>query len=249
MGSSPHFGRIVPGPQRSASRAESSTAVLELGLDPCERAIMPASASADLGYAPLAVGDLVDRYAAQGVGGRERARAARAGSGDGDYRRPDPVHRPRALSRLIVSAHRLGMQVVAWYLPDFANPPRDWRRVKAATTFGTAGEERFDGFALDIEATAVRDIAARNRRMLRLVSRIRAHVRGRHAVAAIIPDPVIQRYWPRFPYRAVRRHFDVILPMAYGQATCAARRPCAATPAGRCGSSARKCAIPSCRST
>lgn len=34
-------------------------------------------------------------------------------------------------------------------------------------------------------------------------------------MGAIIPDPVTQRYWPRFPYAQVRARYDVILPMSY----------------------------------
>jgi hypothetical protein len=142
-----------------------------------------------------------------------------------NYRQPRRLHRPGALGRMLHSAHRHGMHVVAWYLPGFAEPEHDWRRIEAAVNHRSARGERFDGFALDIEATAVRDIAVRNRRMLRLSERLRRLVDGRHPLGAIIPDPVSQRYWPGFPYRAVRALYDAILPMAYwtGQASGEAR--------------------------
>jgi hypothetical protein len=138
-----------------------------------------------------------------------------------NYRQPRRLHRPEALGRMLRSAHRHGMHVVAWYLPGFQDPARDWRRTRAAVSYESAGGHRFDGFALDIEATAVRDIAVRNRRMLQLSDRLRRLVGERYPLGAIIPDPVSQRYWPGFPYRPVRARYDAILPMAYwtGQAS------------------------------
>jgi hypothetical protein len=132
-----------------------------------------------------------------------------------NYRHPRDLHRSAALGRMLRSAHRHGMQVVAWYLPGFDDPRRDWRRVTAAVGYEAAGGDRFDGFALDIEATAVRDIALRNRRMLRLSERLRRFAGERYPLGAIIPDPVSQRYWPGFPYREVGALYDAILPMSY----------------------------------
>jgi hypothetical protein len=132
-----------------------------------------------------------------------------------NYRRRAAIHRPAALSRLLGSAERRGIDVIAWYLPGFRDPRRDWRHIKAAVTYESASGHRFDGFALDIESTAVADIGVRNRRMLRLSSRLRRLVGNRYAIGAIVPDPVMQRYWPRFPWRAVGRRFDVVLPMCY----------------------------------
>jgi hypothetical protein len=132
-----------------------------------------------------------------------------------NYRLAQPVHRPRALSRLLSAADRRDVDVIAWYLPGFVDPRRDWQRVKAAVTYESGAGHRFDGFALDIEATAVRSIAVRNRRMLSLSRRLRDLVGDAYALGAIVPDPVTQRYWPRFPWRAVGERFDVLLPMSY----------------------------------
>lgn len=131
------------------------------------------------------------------------------------YRLPGPLHRPAALTRLLAAAERHGIRTVAWYLPGLADPGRDWRRVRAAVTHVTAAGHRFDGFAMDIEATVVRDIRLRNRRMLELSRRLRRFVGPDASLGAIIPDPVTQRYWPRFPYRRVRAHYDAFLPMSY----------------------------------
>jgi hypothetical protein len=132
-----------------------------------------------------------------------------------NHRRRTAIHRPRALTRMLRAADRRGIDVIAWYLPGFKDPGRDWRHVKAAVTFESPSGHRFDGFALDIEATAVADIGVRNRRMLHLSGRLRDFVGPRYALGAITPDPVTQRYWPRFPWRAVGKRFDVVLPMCY----------------------------------
>lgn len=132
-----------------------------------------------------------------------------------NYTRPGAIHRRGALARLLRAGDRRGVEVIGWYLPGFERGRRDWQRVKAAVSFRSAAGDRFDGFALDIEATAEPDIRLRNRRMLRLSSRLRALVGEDYALGAITPDPVTQRYWPRFPWREVRERFDVVLPMCY----------------------------------
>jgi hypothetical protein len=142
-----------------------------------------------------------------------------------NYRQRRAVYRPARLARILASAHRREIKVIAWYLPGFRDPRRDWRRVRAAVTYRSAAGHRFDGFALDIEATAVRDIATRNRRMLALSTRLRRLTDSRYPLGAIIPDPVTQRYWPRFPYRQVRARYDVILPMSYWTVHASGERP------------------------
>ncbi|HEX2124933.1 MAG TPA: hypothetical protein VHF45_00060 [Thermoleophilaceae bacterium] len=132
-----------------------------------------------------------------------------------NHRQRRALHRPAALTRLLAAAELRGLRTVAWYLPGFDRPGRDWRRVQAAVTHVTPRGDRFDGFALDIEATVVGDIAVRNRRMLTLSRRLRRLVGEQAALGAIVPDPVTQRYWPSFPYRSVRALYDVFLPMAY----------------------------------
>lgn len=137
----------------------------------------------------------------------------------GNFRQRVDVVGRRQLGGLIEAAHTRGIAVVAWYLPDFANPARDLRRVRAAINFRTRGGDRFDSFALDIEASVVRSSAERNRRLLALSARLRAVVGADYPLGAIIPSPVgmklLPRYWPRFPYAALARTYDVILPMAY----------------------------------
>jgi hypothetical protein len=137
----------------------------------------------------------------------------------GNYEQRDDLVRRHALGQFVDAAHAAGLRVVAWYLPSFLSPQQEKRRALAAIRFRSAKGERFDSFALDIEASLVHGVPLRTRRLLQLSARLRAAVGPRYPLGAIIPSPVgIRRhptYWPRFPYRQLSRIYDVFLPMAY----------------------------------
>lgn len=137
----------------------------------------------------------------------------------GNYGQRVALVRPHALGRFVDAAHAHGLRVVAWYLPSFDAPARDARRALAAIRFRSARGERFDAFALDIEASIVKPVSLRNRRLLSLSVRLRKAVGRRYPLGAIVPSAVGMRrhpgYWPRFPYRGLARSYDVFLPMAY----------------------------------
>jgi hypothetical protein len=137
----------------------------------------------------------------------------------GNYEQSVDLVRPHALGQFIEAAHAAGMRVVAWYLPSFLYPTQDARRSLAAIRFRSARGERFDSFALDIEASLVKSVPLRSKRLLQLSARLRSAVGPRYTLGAIIPSPVgIRRhphYWPQFPYRSLARFYDVFLPMAY----------------------------------
>jgi hypothetical protein len=135
----------------------------------------------------------------------------------GNYKQTVDLMRQRALGRFVDDAHAAGLRVVAWYLPSFANLARDERRALAAIRFRSPGGRRFDGFALDIEATVVRGLPLRNRRLIQLSARLRSDVGPAYALGAITPSPVgmSSYYWPDIPYRTLTRYYDVFLPMAY----------------------------------
>jgi hypothetical protein len=137
----------------------------------------------------------------------------------GNYEQANDLVRRNALGQFVDAAHAAGIRVVAWYLPSFLYPAQDTRRALAAIRFRTAKGERFDSFALDIEASLVRSVPLRTARLLQLSARLRAAVGHRYRLGAIIPSPVgIRRhptYWPRFPYRQLSRAYNVFLPMAY----------------------------------
>lgn len=155
---------------------------------------------------------------------REVAAMARAGIRTlylqtGNYEQSVDLVRPQALGRFVDAAHAAGIRVVAWYLPSFLYPAQDARRSLAAIRFRTAKGERFDSFALDIEASLVKGVPLRTKRLLQLSARLRRAVGHRYPLGAIIPSPVgIRRhrhYWPHFPYRGLAHIYDVFLPMAY----------------------------------
>lgn len=135
----------------------------------------------------------------------------------GNYRQRVDLVRPWAVGRFIDAAHAAGLRVVAWYLPSFANLRQDERRALAAIHFRSTTGERFDAFALDIEATVVRGLRLRDRRLVQLSARLRRDVGPRYALGAITPSPIRMSpyYWPGIPYRALARLYDVFLPMAY----------------------------------
>jgi hypothetical protein len=137
----------------------------------------------------------------------------------GNYRTRTDVVQPAAIGRFIEAAHAAGIAVVAWYLPSLTNPPRDLRRSLAAVRLRTPTGQRFDSFALDIEASLVRSISLRNRRLLNLSAAIRQAAGPAYPLGAIIPSPrgmqLLPKYWPRFPYAGLGAIYDVFLPMGY----------------------------------
>jgi len=126
---------------------------------------------------------------------------------------------PEQTDDLIAAAHANGMNVVAWYLPGFVDMRADLRRIRAALAFRTADGQAFDSFALDIEANALNPLWRRNAALLRLSRAIRKQVGPDYPLGAIVPDQLSTSngnvLWPRFPYAAVARYYDVFLPMAY----------------------------------
>ena len=122
---------------------------------------------------------------------------------------------PRRVAEFITSAHERDMTVVGWTVPSFTQPRKDLRRARAGLLFRTAGDERFDSFALDIEADLVDRISKRNRRMLELSTMMRRIAGPDYPLGAIIPDPGHNLYWPDFPYRRVGELYDVMVPMGY----------------------------------
>jgi hypothetical protein len=110
------------------------------------------------------------------------------------------------------------VRVVAWYYPQLVDPSRDRQLIEALTSFRAHGE-RFDGIALDIESRQVADVTERNRRIVKLARQTRTAASHRPVGAIVYPavqlEVVNPALWPDFPYRALARHVDVWLPMAY----------------------------------
>jgi hypothetical protein len=128
--------------------------------------------------------------------------------------------RDRIGTRLAIdAAHRLGMKVVAWYLPGLDDVPLDLRRTRAALRLRTDKGSRFDGFAVDIESQRLRSLGVRNRALMRYSRALRRYAGSGYALGAITPDERSTRYhpglWPGLPYGSLARIYDVFLPMAY----------------------------------
>lgn len=176
--------------------------------------------AADLSaYAGL--GTWVDMFNAWPWDNPGKAAKAMAGRGvttlyleTSNYRKANDLYRPTQMGKFLEAAHANGMKVVAWYVPGFSNMKRDKRRSKAAIDFRSPLGEAFDSFALDIEATAVRDISTRNARAVRLSEHLRDYVGNGYPMGAIVPEAGAL-YWPSFPYSDINKSFDVFLPMAY----------------------------------
>ncbi len=137
----------------------------------------------------------------------------------GNYRQRVDLVQPQQLSALIDAAHAQHIAVVAWYLPSLVKPAVDLRRAVAAARFTSVSGQHFDSFALDIEASLVHNVNERTRRLLALSTRLREALGPAYPLGAIIPSPVgmqlLPRYWPHFPYAALAKTYDVVLPMAY----------------------------------
>lgn len=135
----------------------------------------------------------------------------------GNYSHAAGVFRPDDAGRFIDAAHAAGIKVIAWYMPSFLSVRRDARKALAAIRFRSANGERFNGFALDIEATNVKSLPLRNHRLLNLSARIRRAVPRRYWLGAITPSPAGMSpfFWPELPYRALTRYYKAFLPMAY----------------------------------
>jgi hypothetical protein len=130
------------------------------------------------------------------------------------------VYRPTQVARFLAAAHARGMRVVAWYLPPLRDVGREYRRAMAAVDFRTAGGQRFDAFALDIEPSGTTPRGAlRDDNLRRLSNRLRAAVGPTYKLGAIIPSPIglslSPKFWPDFPYATIGRFYDVVLPMSY----------------------------------
>lgn len=169
------------------------------------------------------LGTWVDIYATEWAA-PEAAVAAMAQDGvrtlyleTGNYSHAAGVFRPDDAGRFIDAAHAAGIKVIAWYLPSFLSVKRDARKALAAIRFRSANGERFNGFALDVEATSVKSLPLRNRRLLTLSARIRHAVPHRYWLGAITPSPVGMSpfFWPEMPYRALTHYYKAFLPMAY----------------------------------
>jgi hypothetical protein len=166
--------------------------------------------------------DIYDRpvYAApERVAGRMAARGvATAWVESANYGAAEDIVDPVRLGALVDALHARGIRVVAWYLPGHVKPALDLRRSLAMLAFRTPAGAAFDGVALDIESTKLRNAGLRSRRALALTRQLREAARD--IPLAIIPfNPRgLERRpgtWPGFPWKQLADEADAFAPMVY----------------------------------
>ena len=128
------------------------------------------------------------------------------------------VVNPTQLGRFVDALHARGIRVVAWYLPGHVKPAVDLRRSLAMLTFRSPTGAVFDGIALDIESTRVKNAALRSNRAVALTRQVRESA-GDTPLAVIPFNPRgLERRpstWPRFPWTQLAESADAFVPMVY----------------------------------
>ena len=135
-----------------------------------------------------------------------------------NYRATADVVQPERLGRFVEALHANGVRVVAWYLPGHVNHGLDIRRARAMLSFRTPNGEGFDGIALNIEGTKLRNVALRSQRAVDLTRRIRREAGDMPlAIVPFNPRGLERRptTWPRFPWAELAENADAFAPMAY----------------------------------
>lgn len=146
----------------------------------------------------------------------------------GHYKRSEDIVLPETMKQWIDASHAAGMRIVGWYLPGYADMARDVRRTLAVKSFRTATGEAFDAVGVDIEDRSELDPLYDNSADLRTafmsriadhLRRVRAAVGTSYPVAAIPPAPlgmaVAPTHWQGFPWAAIGRYTNVVMPMGY----------------------------------
>jgi hypothetical protein len=126
----------------------------------------------------------------------------------------DPVR----LGRLVDALHARGIRAVAWYLPGHVKPALDSRRALAMLSFRTPQGGGFDGIALNIESTKLRNVALRSRRAVALTDQVRAAAGDMPlAIVPFNPRGLERRpsTWPGFPWAELAVSADAFAPMVY----------------------------------
>jgi len=137
-----------------------------------------------------------------------------------NYNRNQPFVHREGVEAILDAAQERGLEVVAWYLPGFADVATDLHRTLRSILLRTKAGNGFDSFALDIESPEVRRPVVRTRRLLRLSEAIRRRAGAEYPLGAIVASPhrlvrTDPYFWPGFPWRRLADLYDVMLPMTY----------------------------------
>lgn len=128
------------------------------------------------------------------------------------------VVEPVRLGRLVDALHARGVRAVAWYLPGHVKPALDLRRALAMLSFRTPQGGSFDGVALNIESTRLRNATLRSQRAVALTRQLRQAADDTPlAIVPFNPRGLERRpsTWPRFPWRELAAQADAFAPMVY----------------------------------
>jgi hypothetical protein len=128
------------------------------------------------------------------------------------------VVNPVQLGRLVDALHAQGIRAVAWYLPGHVKPALDTRRALAMLAFRTSEGGGFDGVALNIESTKLRNAALRSRRAVALAHQLRQAADDTPlAIVPFNPRGLERRpsTWPGFPWAELAEDADAFAPMVY----------------------------------
>jgi hypothetical protein len=119
------------------------------------------------------------------------------------------------------AAHAAGIRVVGWYIAGYGDHlATDVRRTVAVRNFVSEGGNRFDALDIDIEVKSESaTLAAFDRAVASHLRQVRAGVGRDYPVGAIVPAPlgmaIHPEQWTGFPWTAIGRYADVVLPMSY----------------------------------
>lgn len=199
-------------------------AVLTVAIASVGAAATPAARSADAAVFG-GLGTWVDIYDGPVYAAPERAAQRIASRGvqtvwveTANYGAKTDVVNPVQLGRFVDALHARGVRAVAWYLPGHVKPGVDLRRSLAMLSFRTATGGAFDGVALDIESTKLRNVALRSQRAVALTRQVRQAAGGTPlAVIPFNPRGLERRpgTWPRFPWTDLAASADAFAPMVY----------------------------------
>ena len=113
---------------------------------------------------------------------------------------------PGLLRRFLAAAHASGMRVVGWYAPSLTDPEEDLGRLLAVARF-SAGGERFDGLAVDVEVN--RGSPQARSELLALSRRLRAAVGPAFPLAIVVPPPAtLEAAGSPVPWRPLHHLYD-----------------------------------------
>jgi hypothetical protein len=128
------------------------------------------------------------------------------------------VVEPVRLGRLVDALRARGIRAVAWYLPGHLSPALDRRRALAMLSFRTPQGAGFDGVALNIESTRLRNTTLRSARAVTLTRQLRLAAGDTPlAIVPFNPRGLERRpaTWPRFPWKELAVQADAFAPMIY----------------------------------